>query len=120
MQPQPNLDLNPTPSSTSAPLRMPSSPRHVAVGFVFSLTLASSLHPDIHLYRKLTLLPVNCIGLGSTCTASIIRDAVLPDPAIVDPLDALLKEVHAQVSEEGWSKMPANFSGDVDGLVYGV
>lgn len=119
MQPQPNLDLNPTPASTSPRLQMPASPKHAAVGLVFSLTLASSLHPDVDLYRRLTLPPINCLGAGSTCTATIIKEAVVLDAAI-DPLDALLNEVHSQISTESWAKMPKTFADDVDRLVYGA
>lgn len=120
MQPQPNLDLNPTPTSASGSyFSMRAAPRHAAVGFVFSLTIASSVHPDIDLYRKLTLPPINCVGAGSTCTASVIREAAVQD-MVLDPLEALLNEVHAQISEETWSKMPTNFADEVDRIVYGA
>jgi hypothetical protein len=98
---------------------MPASPKHATVGLVLSLTLASSLHPDVDLHRRLTLPLINCIGAGSTCTATIIREAFIQETA-VDPLDALLNQVHSQISAETWSKMPKTFADDVDKLVYGA
>ena len=114
----PNLALTPTPTSTSLP-RVPLSPRHAAYGLVFSLTIASTHHGYFDIYRRLTLPTLTVAGPGTTCAHSVIREAAFSAPA-ANPLEALLNQVHADMPEDAWDKVPAIYAADIDKHVYGA
>lgn len=112
---QPNLALAAPPTSTSAARPLP-LPRAAAYGLVFSLTVASTA-PYSDLHKRITLQPVSIAGPQSTNTTSLIRETAIAAPA-ANWLEAVIDEIHAQIPEERWAKVPPIRAADIDKQVY--
>ena len=112
---QPNLALNTTPTATRAtrPLALPSV---AAYGLVFSLTVGPTvLYTD--LYNRITLLPISICGPDTTCSALLIKPASAVIPA-ANWLEAFIDEIHAQIPDDAWAKVPPIRAADIDKQVY--
>lgn len=113
---QPNLALAPPPTATSA-VPSPQLPRVAAYGLVFSLTIASTAPYSSDLHKRITLQPISMAGPQSTNTTSLIRENPIAAPA-GNWLEAVIDEIHAQIPEEAWAKVPPIRAADIDKQVY--
>jgi hypothetical protein len=112
---QPNLARNTTPTATSV-TRPFALPRAAAYGLVFSLTVGPTASYN-DLYKRITLLPIFICGPDTTGSALRIEPASTVTPA-ANWLEAVIDEIHAQISDDAWAKVPPIRATDIDKQVY--
>lgn len=113
---KPNLTRELAPTATSIPPRVVLQ-RAAAYGLAFSITIAPAQPTLTDLYKRVTLQPIAICGPQSTCSALQLKSALTAEPAD-NWLEAAINEIHAQIPEDVWARLPANGVANIDIQVY--
>lgn len=113
---QPNLKSTPPPYATLAAPTYSLS-RSATYGLVFSLTIAGTIS-TIEIYKRVTLPALPFASPNATSSASEIQENILLVPTAANPLEALIAEIHADIPDEVWARLPPHYAADIDKHVY--